>query len=274
MTLNAELSSIRGRLVWPVEALPIHFGTGDIRRNHGSSVGLLGWTEADSGASVFWGQTSVPGKRSGETCGIARGKAKTPTMGGLRFSEPFSSPPFYLRNRTIRRRGDDGLLPLDLGRVCGRLPEDFEKEQQRVAGQVQTSRSTAHDGVALLILLGPLGEPLRGYREKPGARPNARIVGSLLQGRGSSGNEPSSCLHFVHADSVRIQQRNQSYGRTHGLAIGCTVTAALTYGIMACAAGNYLISDYLRISSFRDRGIGRSSYRFAGREPFLPLVQR
>ena len=33
-----------------------------------------------------------------------------------------------------------------------------------------------------------------------------------------------------------------------GLAIGCTVTVALTYGIMAYAAGNYLISDYLRIS--------------------------
>ena len=33
-----------------------------------------------------------------------------------------------------------------------------------------------------------------------------------------------------------------------GLAIGCTVTVALTYGIMAYASGNYLISDYLKIS--------------------------
>jgi len=33
-----------------------------------------------------------------------------------------------------------------------------------------------------------------------------------------------------------------------GLAIGCTVTVALTYGIMAYASGNFLISEYLKIS--------------------------
>jgi phospho-N-acetylmuramoyl-pentapeptide-transferase len=33
-----------------------------------------------------------------------------------------------------------------------------------------------------------------------------------------------------------------------GLAIGCTITVALTYGIMAYAAGNFKIADYLLIS--------------------------
>ena len=33
-----------------------------------------------------------------------------------------------------------------------------------------------------------------------------------------------------------------------GLAIGCTITVALTYGIMAYAAGNAKIADYLLIS--------------------------
>ena len=33
-----------------------------------------------------------------------------------------------------------------------------------------------------------------------------------------------------------------------GLAIGCTVTVALTYAIMAYASGNFLISDYLKVS--------------------------
>jgi phospho-N-acetylmuramoyl-pentapeptide-transferase len=33
-----------------------------------------------------------------------------------------------------------------------------------------------------------------------------------------------------------------------GLAIGCTVTVALTYAIMAYASGNFLISEYLKIS--------------------------
>jgi len=33
-----------------------------------------------------------------------------------------------------------------------------------------------------------------------------------------------------------------------GLAIGCTVTVALTYGVMAYASGNSIIADYLRVS--------------------------
>ena len=33
-----------------------------------------------------------------------------------------------------------------------------------------------------------------------------------------------------------------------GLAIGCTVTVALTYAVMAYASGNFLISEYLKIS--------------------------
>ena len=33
-----------------------------------------------------------------------------------------------------------------------------------------------------------------------------------------------------------------------GLAIGCTVTVALTYGVMAYASGNFVISEYLMVS--------------------------
>jgi len=39
-----------------------------------------------------------------------------------------------------------------------------------------------------------------------------------------------------------------------GLAIGCTITVALTYGIMAYAAGNYKIADYLLISFVNGTG--------------------
>jgi len=39
-----------------------------------------------------------------------------------------------------------------------------------------------------------------------------------------------------------------------GLAIGCTITVALTYGIMAYAAGNAKIADYLLISFVPDTG--------------------
>ena len=33
-----------------------------------------------------------------------------------------------------------------------------------------------------------------------------------------------------------------------GLAIGCTVTVALTYGVMAYVSGNFVISEYLMVS--------------------------
>ena len=39
-----------------------------------------------------------------------------------------------------------------------------------------------------------------------------------------------------------------------GLAIGCTISVALVYGILAYAAGNIIISDYLLISYVRDVG--------------------
>ena len=39
-----------------------------------------------------------------------------------------------------------------------------------------------------------------------------------------------------------------------GLAIGCTISVALVYGILAYAAGNVIISDYLLISYVRDVG--------------------
>ena len=59
-----------------------------------------------------------------------------------------------------------------------------------------------------------------------------------------------------------------------GLAIGCTITVALTYGIMAYAAGNAKIADYLLISFVPGNGRAdrrvRRPRRRGGR---LPLVQ-
>ncbi|HKB92411.1 MAG TPA: phospho-N-acetylmuramoyl-pentapeptide-transferase [Opitutaceae bacterium] len=39
-----------------------------------------------------------------------------------------------------------------------------------------------------------------------------------------------------------------------GLAVGCTITVALVYGLLAYAAGNYIISDYLLISHVPESG--------------------
>ena len=252
MTLNAELSSIRGRLVWPVEALPIHFGTGDIRRNHGTSAGLFPWTEADSGLQSFGAKQAFREKEEvGKLAELHEGKAKTPTMGGLLiFGTVFVSTVFWAEPSVYRRRGDDGLLPFDLGRVCGRLPEDFKKEQQRVARQVQTSRPTAYDGGRSF---DSFGSPRRNLNWSTGKAVGSSskmlelwvpfYKGVVLQGM-------SLILVFI-LFMLTLCGSSNAINLTDGLdglAIGCTVTVALTYGIMAYAAGNYLISDYLRIS--------------------------
>ena len=251
MTLNAELSSICGRLVWPVEALPIHFGTGDIRRNHGTSVGLFPWTEADSGTSVFWAKQAFGKKKKWKLAELHEGKAKTPTMGGLLiFGTVFVSTFLCAEPSIIRRRSDDSLLPFDLGRVCDDYLKISKKNGKGLPGRFKLLGQLLTTVVVLLILLGPLGDMLTGVQGKAIGSSSKMLElwvpfykDVVLQGM-------SLILVFI-LFMLTLCGSSNAINLTDGLdglAIGCTVTVALTYGIMAYASGNYLISDYLRIS--------------------------
>ena len=55
------------------------------------------------------------------------------------------------------------------------------------------------------------------------------------------------CFLFFHNSYLISNAINLTDG-LDGLAIGCIVTVALTYAIMAYASGNFLISDYLKVS--------------------------
>jgi phospho-N-acetylmuramoyl-pentapeptide-transferase len=104
--------------------------------------------------------------------------------------------------------------------------------------------------VALYFLIGPLGEFLTGVHGK--------AVGSASE---------MTELWVPFYKEILVQSMNvilvfflflvtlcgssNAINLTDGLdglAIGCTVTVALTYGVMAYASGNSIIADYLRVS--------------------------
>ena len=117
----------------------------------------------------------------------------------------------------------------------------------KLCGQLFTA------GFALFILLGPWSDQLCGVGEQS-LKSNQKMLELWLP-------------FFSYSDSTSIivmplglvfllflltlcgssNAINLTDG-LDGLAIGCTVTVALTYGIMAYASINFLISEYLKIS--------------------------
>ena len=108
-------------------------------------------------------------------------------------------------------------------------------------------------GLAPFILLGPLSNTLTGF--------DSNAVHSNLEMREIwfpfySYDSPEDVMKlpviavfilFLITMTGSSNAINLTDG-LDGLAIGCTVTVALTYAVMAYASGNFLISEYLKIS--------------------------
>ena len=128
-----------------------------------------------------------------------------------------------------------------------------KKNSKGLAGKYKLLGQLAATGLALYILLGPLSNILNG----------AGVV-TL----GSSEKMREFWVPFVSYDDpsripvlslgvlsvlylVTLTGTSNAINLTDGLdglAIGCTVTVALTYAIMSYASGNFLIANYLKIS--------------------------
>ena len=125
-----------------------------------------------------------------------------------------------------------------------------KKNSKGLAGRYKLLGQLFATAIALTLLLGPLGDLLTG------------VQGKTI---GSSGKMLELWLPF-YKDIVitsmpvvlvfilflfTLTGSSNAINLTDGLdglAIGCTVTVALTYGIMSYASGNFVISEYLRIS--------------------------
>ena len=181
-------------------------------------------------------------------------KSHTPTMGGILIfitlgisTVLWAEPNVYVCT---------ALITYTLLTIVG-FADDYLKVSKRnskgLPGRYKLLGQVATTAVALVILLGPLAGHLSGT--------NAESLGSINKMREFwvpflSYDDVASIpilslgtlsLLFLVTLTGTSNAINLTDG-LDGLAIGCTVTVALTYAIMAYASGNFLIADYLKIS--------------------------
>lgn len=187
----------------------------------------------------------------GDLAELHKAKEKTPTMGGLLifFSVVVSTilcaePNIYVVA---------ALVTYSLLTMVG-FTDDYlkisKKNSKGLSGRYKLLGQLLTTGVLLFMVLGPLSEVLTGLNE--GAIGSADKMRELWV---PFYKDPIYIampillvfLFFLITLTGSSNAINLTDG-LDGLAIGCTVTVALTYGIMAYASGNYIISEYLKIS--------------------------
>ena len=187
----------------------------------------------------------------GDLAELHKAKEKTPTMGGLLifFSVVVSTilcaePNIYVVA---------ALVTYSLLTVVG-FTDDYlkisKKNSKGLSGRYKLLGQLLTTGVLVFMILGPLSEVLTGLNE--GAIESANKMRELWI---PFYKDPIYIgmpillvfLFFLITITGSSNAINLTDG-LDGLAIGCTVTVALTYGIMAYASGNYIISEYLKIS--------------------------
>ncbi len=187
----------------------------------------------------------------GDLAELHKAKEKTPTMGGLLifFSVVVSTilcaePNIYVVA---------ALVTYSLLTIVG-FTDDYlkisKKNSKGLSGRYKLLGQLLSTGVLLFMILGPLSEVLTGLNK--GAIGSADKMRELWV---PFCKDPIYIgmpillvfLFFLITLTGSSNAINLTDG-LDGLAIGCTVTVALTYGIMAYASGNYIISEYLKIS--------------------------
>ncbi|MEJ6620401.1 MAG: phospho-N-acetylmuramoyl-pentapeptide-transferase [Opitutae bacterium] len=182
---------------------------------------------------------------------LHEGKAKTPTMGGLLIfgSVLFSTilwaePNIYVVTAMVI------YIVLTIVGFTDDFLKISKKNSKGLSGRYKLLGQLFATALALALLIGPLGESLTGVHGK--------AVGSSLEMLElwvpfykdmvfSNITIVGAFILFLFTLTGSSNAINLTDG-LDGLAIGCTVTVALTYGIMSYASGNFVISEYLRIS--------------------------
>lgn len=199
-------------------------------------------------------------KEVGKLADLHESKAKTPTMGGalIYLSVTLSAllwaePNVYLLT---------ALVAYSMLTLVG-FADDYLKvaksNSKGLPGKLKLLGQLLTALCVVGMLLGPFGEFLTGT--------NGTILDSANKMRefwvpfysypAESSPPIMSMALIVPFFFITLCGSSNAINLTDGLdglAIGCTVTVALTYGIMAYAAGNVIIADYLKISSVPGTG--------------------
>ena len=190
----------------------------------------------------------------GELAELHMDKTHTPTMGGmLIFISVFFSvilwaePNVYVCTALVTY-----MLLTGVG-----FADDFlkvsKKNSKGLAGRYKLLGQLGATGVALFLLLGPWASMLNGAgQESLGSAHKMREFWVPFISYPDSSSIPILSLGALSLlYLVTLTGTSNAINLTDGLdglAIGCTVTVALTYTIMAYASGNFLIAEYLKIS--------------------------
>ena len=187
----------------------------------------------------------------GELAELHEAKAKTPTMGGLLifacvlFSTLlWAEPNIYVVTAMVVYA-----MLTALG-----FADDYlkiaRKNSKGLAGRYKLIGQAATVGIALFLLFGPLGETLTGVQGKAVGSSSEMLELWAPFYKDVLLDEMNLFVVFI-LFLLTLCGSSNAINLTDGLdglAIGCTVTVALTYGIMAYASGNFLIAEYLRVS--------------------------
>ena len=187
----------------------------------------------------------------GDLAALHEAKAKTPTMGGLLIfgSVLFSTilwaePNIYVITAMVI------YIILTVVGFADDYLKISKKNSKGLAGRYKLLGQLLATGVALFFLLGPFSESFSGTQERS-LESSSKMMelwvpfykDMVIQ------NMPIVLVFILFLFTLTGSSNaiNLTDG-LDGLAIGCTVTVALTYGIMSYASGNFVISEYLRIS--------------------------
>ncbi len=187
----------------------------------------------------------------GELAEKHQGKQSTPTMGGLLIFLSvtlscliWADPNVYVVTALV------SYFLLTLVGFADDYLKVAKQNSKGLPGRYKLLGQLLTAGVALYLLLGPAGSGLTGV--------NGHATGSSVE-----------MLQFWTPFYKYVVWEVMPLGAVFllffltlcgssnainltdgldGLAIGCTVTVALTYGIMAYVSGNFILADYLRVS--------------------------
>ena len=187
----------------------------------------------------------------GELADLHQAKEKTPTMGGLLIclTVVFSVILWAEPNVYVIAALSTYLILTFVG-----FADDYlkisRKNSKGLAGRYKLVGQLFATGVALFILLGPLSELLTGADGNAvgSAQKMKELWVPFLKEVLVENMPVILCFLFFLITLTGSSNAINLTDGLDGLAIGCTVTVALTYAIMAYASGNFLISDYLKVS--------------------------
>ena len=187
----------------------------------------------------------------GELADLHQAKEKTPTMGGLLICATvvvsvllWAEPNIYVVTALST------YLLLTLVGFADDYLKISQKNSKGLPGRYKLLGQLVTTGVAIFILMGPWSELLTGADGNAiGSNQKMRELWVPFFKEVFVEKMPFVlCFLFFLVTLTGSSNAINLTDGLDGLAIGCTVTVALTYAIMAYASGNFLISDYLKVS--------------------------